>query len=239
MPPVPAPMQDSVLAVLRAVREAGLGRINRTTLIKLVYLLDCLHAETNEGGTASGSAWYFHSYGPFATDLVGAVGEMASRGIIHDYSAEHRDQEYTQYWLGEFPLGPALSDVGLAPAQAARFGSLIRKFRQDLSGLLDHTYFKTLPMQVATPGQNIDFSVLRGVGEVKPHHQVGITDQEKLMKILQLGASLERRYADLEGNARAIAAHRPIYDRAYSEGMTAMDAELQNEPDIQFTALLS
>lgn len=232
-------MQDSVLAVLRAVREAGLGRINRTTLIKLVYLLDCLHAETHEGGTASGSAWYFYSYGPFAADLVGAVGEMASRGIIHDYSAEHRDKEYTQYWLGEFPLGPALSDVGLPPAQAARFGSLIRKFRQDLSGLLDHTYFKTLPMQLGTPGQNIDFSVLRGVGQVKPHHQVGITDQTKLLRILQLGASLERKYADLVGNARAMSAHRPIYDRAYSEGMTAMDAELPNEPGIQFTALLS
>ncbi|WP_225765255.1 hypothetical protein [Stenotrophomonas sp. Marseille-Q4652] len=232
-------MQDVILAVLRVVREAGLGRINRTTLIKLIYLLDCLHAETHEGETASGSAWYFYSYGPFATDLVGAVSEMASRGIIHDYSAEYGDQEYTQYWLGEFPLGPTLSDVGLAPAQAARFGSLIRKFRQDLSGLLDHTYFKTLPMQLATPGQNIDFSVLRGVGEVKPHHQVGITDQTRLMRILQLGANLERKYADLEGNARAMAAHRPIYDRAYSDGMTAMDAELQNEPDIQFTALLS
>lgn len=239
MPPVPVPMQDAVLAVLRAVREAGLGRINRTTLIKLVYLLDCLHAETHEGETASGSAWYFYSYGPFATNLVGAVGEMANRGIIHDYSAEHRDQEYTQYWLGEFPLGPALSDVGLAPAQAARFGSLIRKFRQDLSGLLDHTYFKTLPMRVAKPGQNIDFSVLRGVGDVKPHHQVGITDQTKLMRILQLGTSLERKYADLEGNARAMAAHRPIYDRAYRDGMAAMDAELQDESDIQFTAHLS
>ena len=232
-------MHDAVLAVLRAVREAGLGRINRTTLIKLVYLLDCLHAETHEGATASGSAWYFYSYGPFAADLAGAVGEMASRGVIHDFSAEHQDQEYTQYWLGEFPLGPALSDVGLAPAQAARFGFLIRKFRQDLSGLLDHTYFKTLPMQLATPGQNINFSVLRGVGEVKPHHQAGITDQGKLLRILQLGASLERKYAGLEGNARAMAAHRPIYDRAYSEGMTAMDTELQIEPDIQFTALLS
>lgn len=232
-------MQDVILAVLRAVREAGLGRITRTTLIKLIYLLDCLHAETHGGRTASGSAWYFYSYGPYASDLAGAVGEMASRGIIHDYSAEHGDQEYTQYWLGEFPLGPALSDVGLAPAQAARFGSLIRKFRQDLSGLLDHTYFKTLPMRLATPGQNIDFSVLRGVGEVKPHHQVGITNQTRLMRILQLGANLERKYADLEGNARAMAAHCPIYDRAYSEGMTAMDAELQNEPDFQFTALLS
>ena len=239
MPPVPALMQDTVLAVLRAVREAGLGRVNRTALIKLVYLLDCLYAETHEGEIASGSAWYFHSYGPFATDLVGAIGEMASRGIIHDHSGEHRDHEYTQYWLGEFPQGPALSDVGLAPAQAARFGTLIRKFHQDLSRLLDHTYFKTFPMQAATPGQNIDFSVLRGVGEVKPHHQVGITDQTKLMRILQLGASLERKYADLEGNAKAMAAHRPIYDRAYSEGMAAMDAELQNEPDIQFTALLS
>ena len=239
MPPVPAPMQDAVLAVLRAVREAGLGRVNRTMLIKLVYLLDCLHAEIHEGETASGSAWYFHSYGPFAADLVGAIGEMASRGIIHDYNGEHRDHEYTQYWLGEFPQGPALNDVGLAPAQTARFGTLIRKFHQNLSGLLDHAYFKTLPMQVATPGQNIDFSVLRGVDEVKPHHQVGITDQAKLMRILQLSASLERKYADREGNTKAMAAHRPIYDRAYREGMAAMDAELQDEPEIQFAALLS
>jgi hypothetical protein len=239
MPPVPASMQDAVLAVLRAVRDAGLGRINRTTLIKLVYLLDCLHAETHEGITASGSGWYFYSFGPFATDQVGAINEMASRGTIQAYTGEHRDIEYTQYWLGEFPLGPSLSDVGLGSTKAARFGSLVRKFHDDLSGLLDHAYFKTLPMQVASPGQNIDFSVLRRADQARPHHQVGITDQAKLMRILRLGARLESKYAELEGNARALAAHRPIYDHAYREGMVAMDVELQSESDIQFTAHLS
>lgn len=232
-------MQDAVLAVLRVVREAGLHRVNRTTLVKLVYLLDCLYAETHEGGTASGSAWYFYSYGPFATDLIGAIDEMTSLGVIHDFNGERRDHEYTQYWLGEFPQGPSLSEVGLGSAQAIRFGSLVRKFHDDLSGLLDYTYFKTLPMQAATPGQNIDFSLLKEAGQVRPHHQVGITDQAKLMRILQLGARLENRYAELEGNARAMAAHRPIYDRAYMEGMAAMDAEMENVPDIQFAAHLS
>lgn len=237
MAPVPVQMQKAVLAVLRAVRDAGLGRVNRTTLVKLVYLLDCYYAETHKGDTASQSGWYFYSYGPFAGDLMGAISEMAGRGEIQSHSGEHRDIEYTQYWLGEFPQGPSLSDVGVGSAQALRFASVVRKFHDDLSGLLDHIYFKTLPMKGAIPGRDIDFSVFKGMGELKPHHQVGITDQSKLMKILQLGARLEGRYVELRGNSKAMAAHRPIYDRAYVESLASMDDEA-NDPDIAFSARL-
>jgi hypothetical protein len=238
MPPIPAPIQSAVLAVLRAVREAGLGRINRTTLIKLVYLLDCLYAETHDGKTASGAGWYFHSFGPFASDLVGAIDEMANRGVIHDHSGEHGNKEYTQYWLGEYPQGPSLADIGLGSTQSIRFGSLTKKFHNDLSGLLDHTYFKTLPMRDASPGRNIEFRGLAGVSQIKAHHQIGITDQAKLMKILLLSSRLENKFAEMEGNAMAMAAHRPIYDRAYEEGMAAMDADVHDESDVNFTAHL-
>lgn len=239
MPPVPAAMQSVVLAVLREVRDAGVGRINRTVLFKLVYLLDCLHAETHEGEIASGSDWYFHSYGPYAVNLAGGIDELAGRGMVQSMSGERGDKEFSLYWLGEFPLGPSLADVGLVGTAAGRFGSLVRKFAKDLGQLLDYTYFKTLPMQGTKPGERIDFGVLKGAGQVAVHKHTTITDHAKIYRLATLADRLGKGYGQGQGNARALAAHRPIYDRAFAMAMAEMDGDDSDRDEIPFHAQLA
>ena len=239
MPTVPAPLQNAVLAVLREVRDAGVGRVNRTILFKLVYLLDCLHAETHEGEIASGSDWYFHSYGPYAVNLAGGIDELAGRGMVQSMSGEHGNKEFSLYWLGEFPQGPSLGDVGLVGAAAARFGSLVRKFAKDLGQLLDYTYFKTLPMQGAKPGERIDFGVLKGAGQAAVHQHTTIADHAKILRLATLAERLGQCYVKGQGNARALAAHRPIYDRAFAMAMAEMDGDDADHDAIPFRAQLT
>lgn len=236
---VPPSIQTSILAVLREAREAGVGKISRTTLFKLVYLLDCLHAENHEGQIASGAGWYFHTFGPYAVDLAGGIDELASRGMIQSAAGEFGDKEFTLYWLGEYPVGPSLGDMGLVGTVTSRFASIVRKYSHDLSKLLDHTYFQTLPMRAATPGKRIDFGVLAGQNQAKVHQHTRVADQAKIMKLLQVSERLAEKFSATAGNARALAAHRPIYDRAFAESMAAMDQEDLGDAPIRFDAQLA
>lgn len=236
---VPHSIQSSILAVLREAREAGVGKISRTTLFKLVYLLDCLHAECHEGQIASGAGWYFHTFGPYAVDLAGGIDELASRGMIQSAAGDFGDKEFTLYWLGEYPVGPSLADVGLIGLATTRFASIVRKYSHDLSKLLDHTYFQTLPMRGAIPGKRIDFGVLTGQNQIKSHQHTHITDNAKILKLLQVSERLAQKFSATAGNARALAAHRPIYDRAFAESMVAMDQEDFDGVPIRFDAQLA
>ena len=83
MADLPSPqIESSVLAALQAVKDAGLRSVTRTTLVKFVYLLDCLYAEEHGGQTASKSRWYFDKFGPFARDLVAGIDAMVHIGLL-------------------------------------------------------------------------------------------------------------------------------------------------------------
>jgi hypothetical protein len=235
---IPPNLQAAILAVLREAREAGVGKVSRTTLFKLVYLLDCMHAENHEGKIASGAGWYFHTFGPYAVDLAGGIDELASRGVIQSAAGEFGDKEFTLYWLGEYPVGPSLADVGLMGAAISRFASIVRKYSHDLSKLLDYTYFQTLPMRDATPGKRIDFGALAGQGEGIAHRHTHVRDHVKIMKLLQVSERLAQKFSAGAGNERALAAHRPIYDRAFAESMAIMDREDLGDASIYFDASL-
>lgn len=238
MPAVPAPLQNSVLAVLAQAKASGVNRLGRTALFKFVYLLDCLHAESHEGKTASEVHWYFHHFGPYAVDLASGIDELDKISVIQSIASSHGDKDTTQYWLGEYPLGPSLNDVGLTPLQAATFSAWLRLFRNDLSKLLNHVYFRTSPMQHAAPGATIDFKMLADQAGAKPHARTHIKDPARLMRILQLQESLknsrqQRRPQDLINEI-----HRPIYDDIYETSMAAMDEDDKIEEPINFSAKL-
>lgn len=233
MAPTSPALEQAVFAVLRQVREAQASRPTRTALFKFVYLLDCLHAEQHGGRTSSGARWYFHHFGPYAGDLADAIDRMASVGMIQSQDGETRDKEYTQFWLGEFPLGPSLSEVGLSGGAAGRFQQWIRKFSGDLPRLLDHAYFKTEPMLQAAPGDTLDFSLLQEQLAPRPAR---INDQGVLFEALKLAHELASGYSERRSASAALAAHDSIYDGEFERAM-ADDAE-SSPGRINFSAQL-
>lgn len=213
-------------------------RLNRTALFKFVYLLDCLHAEGHDGDTASQARWYFHHYGPFAIDLAEGLDALTTRGTIQSRDLSFKDKDFTQYWLGEYPVGPTLSDAGLQSGLASRFSLWLRTFAGDLSKLLDHVYFNTLPMVNAVPGAELDFSALAQEAPAVRRPHMHIKDQGKILRLSQLQEKLKQSFLARPTSNLVETIHRPIYDDVYRDAMTLLDnGETIDEP-ITFNATL-
>lgn len=228
-------IQSSVLAVLQAVKDAGLPSVTRTALVKLVYLLDCLHAEEHGGQTASQSRWYFDKFGPFAKDLVTGIDTMAHVGMLQSRNSEVREGDFTLYWLGEFPRGPRLRDLGLSIGNTGRFEQWVRKYSKDLPKLLDYVYFNTAPMEGATPGRALSFDLVANPSATGPYEPIRVSDQGRLFRLLELSHRIGQAYeaaTDARSKQRAPA---PIYDETYKRAMIAFDEQDAVE-DLSFRA---
>lgn len=237
MTAVPARLQHAILAVLAEAKALDI-RLNRTALFKFVYLLDCLHAEGHNGETASGARWYFHHYGPYAIDLAEGLDALTARSIIQSRDASFKDKEFTQYWLGEYPVGPTLGDAGLHGGLASRFSQWLRTFAGDLSKLLDHVYFNTMPMAGAVPGENLDFGELAQEAPALRRPHTHIQDQAKILRLAQLQEKLKQSFLARPAANLVETIHRPIYDDVYRDAMALLDnGEAIDEP-ITFSATL-
>lgn len=218
-------IQSAVLAVLRAVKDAGLRTVARTALVKFVYLLDCLHAEEHKGATASGSHWYFDKFGPFATDLIAGIDSMAHVGMIQTRDGSGGDKEFTLYWLGEFPRGPELTELGLSAGKAGRLGQWVRKFSGDLPKLLDFVYFHTEPMRDTTPGRALSFDSLAIPGPNAAHMPVHVVDHKRLFRLLELSNQMGKTYRSSVEAAEKQPPNAAVYDAVYANAMMAFDDE--------------
>lgn len=237
MTAVPAPLEHTILAVLAEAKALGI-RLNRTALFKFVYLLDCLHAEGHGGNTASEAQWYFHHYGPFAVDLAEGLDALTARGVIQSRDASFKGKDFTQYWLGEYPIGPTLADIGLHGGLASRFSQWLRKFSGDISKLLDHVYFNTLPMANAVPGSNLDFSELAQDAPSTRRPHAHIKDPTKILRLAQLQENMKQSFLARPSGNLVREIHRPIYDDVYRDAMALLDdGEAIDEP-IVFNATL-
>lgn len=237
MQSVPANLQRAILAVLAEAKASNI-RLNRTALFKFVYLLDCLHAEGHNGDTASEAHWYFHNYGPFSVDLAESLDTLTKTGLIQSSDGSLKGKDFTHYWLGEYPVGPTLSDVGLGGSLGTRFSQWLRTFAGDMSKLLDHVYFNTLPMANATPGSHLDFSNLAQDGPSTRRLVTHIKDQGKILKLAQLQEKIKQSFLGRHKRDLVETIHRPIYDETYREAMALLgDGETIDEP-IAFKAAL-
>jgi hypothetical protein len=230
-------IRDSILAVLRTVKDAGLRSVTRTALVKFVYLLDCLHAEEHKGATASASRWYFDKFGPFATDLIAGIDSMAHVGMIQTGDGSRGDKEFTLYWLGEFPRGPALTEIGLSAGKAGRLEQWVRKFSGDLPKLLDFVYLHTEPMRDAAPGRALSFDSLAIPGPNAAHVPVHVVDHERLFRLLALSNQMGKTYRASVEAAEKQPPNAAIYDPVYANAMAAFEDEEKAEA-VQFHANL-
>jgi hypothetical protein len=240
MPTVTPSMQNTILAILEEAKRQGVRRVSKTALVKWVYLVDCLHAEESRGQTASGAHWYFHHYGPFSVDVVGALDVLSARSMVQSSTDGAIGKESTIYWLSEYPVGPDLTALGLSSSLASRFSSLFKKYAGDLSQLLDYVYFKTAPMRDAQPGRKLDFQILADEVQRSSHRHTHVKDHAKMLRMLQLSETLKRRYEQQSATPKALAAHRPIYDGAFARAMEEADAESGSlDLPVTFEAVLS
>jgi len=219
---------DAILAVLRAAREAGAGKLTRTQLTKFVYLLDLYVAEETGKATFTGAQWKFWHFGPFAAELDTRVDTLAAEGAIQSEARENVDKEYTLFYLGEWSSAKPLEALGLSHQTRTKLMEQLKLYRFDLPGLLNHVYFETAPMIGAKPGQPLDFAKAQRLDwrkDVRPY-RFGVSDKAKANRIRELvtGMGKQRR------EQAFILTNRPIYDEHYLHAVADADFEPGDGP---------
>lgn len=126
--------------------------LNRTKLVKLLYLIDVERVRSGRQ-PLTGLEWKFFHYGPYAFELIDTLEAMEGSELVaqqwHD-SALYRAA----------PGAPEGDDW--YPATKSMVDNVIRRFAAlDLNELLDYVYFHTGPMVDAQRGRRLDLFLAR------------------------------------------------------------------------------
>jgi Protein of unknown function (DUF4065) len=142
-------------------RSSGRGiTLNRTRLVKLLYLVDIERVRTRRDPLTR-LRWRFYHYGPYAFELIDTLRSMEGVELI---ASPWKDNVL---YRGA-PGAPDAQDWNagtkiLVDSVADRFAPL------DLNELLDYVYFHTGPMIDAKRGDWLDLSLARNDPRERPH----------------------------------------------------------------------
>jgi hypothetical protein len=144
--------------VARAV-DRGIT-LNRTKLVKLLYLIDVERVRSRRE-PLTGLEWVFFHYGPYAFELIDALQAMEG--------AEVSAMPFGESVL--YRAAPGAPDATDWPAGTkSMVDSIIDRFAPlELNELLDHVYFHTGPMIDAERGQRLDLSKARADRDLRLH----------------------------------------------------------------------
>lgn len=193
----PSNAASAILAILLEAKQAGVGKITRTTLVKYLYLLDLYMAEEHGGNTWTDAPWVFLHFGPYAQTLADDIDMLASRGLIQEIAGGGgTDKDYTLYTVGEWSQAKSFESLGFPLDVRLNLSNDIRKFSGDLPLLLDKIYFHTAPMRRVRPGQRLSFESARKANfkvDVKPV-KIPVADPAKAAKIRELARKIGEDY---------------------------------------------
>lgn len=206
----------AILAILLETKQAGVGKVTRTALIKYLYLLDLWFAEESGGATFTKAEWKFHHFGPYADALASALDFLSTQPAVEHEDRDRTDKSYSLYWLGAAAQVKPLE--ALVPQDVRiRLEVAVRRFANDLSSLLSYVYFETEPMRNARPGDLLSFTGLRKLNfksDIKLV-KVPIADTKKAARIKDLFARVGEQWKrDHTGTGLSSA---PIRDVLFAE----------------------
>jgi len=134
-------------------RASGKGiTLNRTRLVKLLYLVDIERVRTRRD-PLTGLRWRFYHYGPYAYELIDTLRSMEGVDLV---AAPWQDSV-----LYRSAPGAPDAENWRAGTKILIDGVIDRFAPLDLNELLDYVYFHTGPMVDAHRGQWLDLSLAR------------------------------------------------------------------------------
>ncbi len=155
-------LTDLDLTIAYAMALSGRGKsvssLGRTQLVKLVYLADLAHA-VRTGTSFTGTPWRFVHYGPYASEVVDRIPEVArmigARAFM--WAAQDDDESRERYAADDVEL-PVELRKRLPVVMRQALDSIVKRHGGDTGELLKLAYAST-PMRIAVPGAQLDFSV--------------------------------------------------------------------------------
>ena len=144
-------LRSLIAYIVARARDRGIT-LNRTKLVKLLYLIDVERVRSGRKPLTC-LEWMFFHYGPYAYELIDTLDAMEAGELT------------ASQWHGSVlyrgaPDAPDAEDWNVATRATvdrvlARFAPL------DLNELLDYVYFRTGPMVAAQRGERLDLALAR------------------------------------------------------------------------------
>jgi hypothetical protein len=186
-PRIDPDLRSLVAYIVARARDRGVT-LNRTKLVKLLYLID-VERVRGRREPLTGLDWVFFHYGPYAFELIDTLETMEGNELV--VSPWHDSVLYRAA-----PGAPDGDDWN-ASTRSTVDRILDRWAPRDLNEVLDYVYFHTGPMVEAQRGQRLDLALAR---------QDPLERRHVPLRPPSRPADVEQRLARWrEGNARRLA----------------------------------
>lgn len=151
-------LRPLIAYVVARSKEEGVT-LNRTKLVKLLYLIDVERVRSRRE-PLTGLDWTFFHYGPYALELIDTLEEMEGNELS------------TQAW-GNSVLYRGAPDAPdgeeWVPNIRSMVDTVVKRYAPlELNELLDYVYFRTGPMIDAERGQRLDLQRARNDPPQRP-----------------------------------------------------------------------
>jgi len=164
------------------LQHAPGGRLNRTQLVKLVFLTDYEHYETF-GCTVTGLGYEFAEQGPFTWDIVDETKIMEDvEHRYHDPSFLRRHGEYEYRLTAESDEADTLTVEERATACL-----IMRQHGRETAGALVHMLHEDAFVRECGEGNPIDFSLLDGNPLADGRVEEAVLDDSELYESMRRG----------------------------------------------------
>ena len=196
------------------------GYVNKTKLIKYLYLIDVEYYRRHEH-TFTGFDWIFYDFGPWAYEYNDIFNELSNSCdfTIKSGSRSDLDTQFisTSADTESSSIFDDITDESITRAIIDRWAD------ESLNQMLNYVYFHTEPMDGAKRHQKLDFSnVLKLEAITKFELTKGNLkkgEKEKIRKRIQKGISQKMAVKEIDVFTP------PKYDRMYFEGMMILEEE--------------
>ena len=194
------------------------GTLNKTALVKLVYLVD-VECCRKLGRPATGLEWRFHHYGPYSAELERDVNDNAFIQVFGD-----RNSGYGFAPSSDWKDIHAAFNTSFDPAVRRVADGVVSQWGlEPLETLLEYVYFETEPMQDARRGETLDFSKVQP--EEKPARRIPhLSFSDEFISNLRTRWDERKGAASTPGRERTTPSE-PIYDEIYEEALGLMDED--------------
>ena len=191
------------------------GTLNKTALVKLVYLID-VECCRRLGRPATSLEWRFHHYGPYSAEMERDVNDNAFIHVFGD-----RNSGYGFAPSSDWRDIHAAFNRSFDPAVRRVADSVAKQWgREPLETLLEYVYFETEPMQNARRGETLDFSKIQPE-ETSAHRVPRLSFSEEFISNLRTRWDERRKSPSTPGRVKATPSE-PVYDEIYEDALELM-----------------
>ena len=217
-----ADLKPLIAYLIDQVRDQE-GALNKTALVKLVYLVEVEHWR-RYGRPVTGLEWRFHHYGPYCVELDREINDNALFQVF----------------------GSSRSGYGFSPSREweeiqatfnTHYGPAVRRIADDvvkqwglesLETILEYVYFETEPMQGAEPGEIQDFSRIQ-MEEDPIRREPRLSFSDEFISDLRSRWNQQRDVPAGPNPSQEVPAE-PLYDEVYEEALGLMAREESTPP---------